>query len=308
LELNRFDLNLLVALDALLREKNVTRAAARVYISQPSMSSALARLRDYFQDPLLVRMGRDFELTPRGLALVQPVREWLCGIETTLRAQPTFDPATLRRSFVAMVPDFVSPWLTPRLLRRITSKAPGVRIQFEHWSQNGAARLALCELDFFITLCNSRTQRRATYAKALRSHELQRLHWVCAVATDHPTVHDDLTREQYLSLPHVYVRTPGELLSVDDAVEKELGLALDIRATTESVLEVPFMLAGTSLIAILPETLAALLQPSVSIKIFALPAGLELRGRVNLLWHERSEADPGHAWMRGLMLEAASGH
>jgi DNA-binding transcriptional LysR family regulator len=305
-QLNRFDLNLLVALDALLREKSVTRAAARVCLSQPAMSGALGRLRVYFEDPLLVRVGHELELTPRARALVQPVRESLCGIRATLETQPIFDPATLRRSFVGMVPDFVSPLLIPRLMKRITAAASGVRLQFKHWSQDGAARLALGDLEFFIALDNPRLLRLAKHAEPLQSQELQRIHWVCVAATDHPTLRDELTHEQYLSLPHVYVRTPGELLPVDEAAEKQLGLTLDIRITTESVLEVPFMLAGTSLIAILPQPLAAILQPSAAINIFPLPEGLKLRGRINLLWHKRSEADPGHAWLRALILEAAS--
>src|SRR5688572_14126405 len=84
MQLNRFDLNLLIALDALLHEKNVTRAAERVFVSQPAMSAALQKLRDYFDDPLLVRVGRDMELTPRGLSLVEPVREALLRIQATL--------------------------------------------------------------------------------------------------------------------------------------------------------------------------------------------------------------------------------
>ena len=89
MQLNRFDLNLLIALDALLHEKNVTRAAERVFVSQPAMSAALQKLRDYFNDQLLVRVGRDMELTPRGLSLVEPVREALLRIQITLGTQPT---------------------------------------------------------------------------------------------------------------------------------------------------------------------------------------------------------------------------
>ncbi len=97
MQLNRFDLNLLIALDALLHEKNVTRAAERVFVSQPAMSAALQKLRDYFNDQLLVRVGRDMELTPRGLSLVEPVREALLRIQITLGTQPTFDPAKVQR-------------------------------------------------------------------------------------------------------------------------------------------------------------------------------------------------------------------
>src|SRR5580692_6360726 len=103
MQLNRFDLNLLIALDALLHEKNVTRAAERVFVSQPAMSAALQKLREFFDDQLLVRVGRDMQLTPRGLSLVEPVREALLRIQATLGTQPTFDPATVRRTFTLIV-------------------------------------------------------------------------------------------------------------------------------------------------------------------------------------------------------------
>src|SRR3954467_5385369 len=99
MQLNRFDLNLLIALDALLREKNVTRAAERVFVSQPAMSAALHKLREYFNDPLLVGVGRERELTPRGESLVGSVRQTLLRRQMRLGQQPPFDPKTARRDF-----------------------------------------------------------------------------------------------------------------------------------------------------------------------------------------------------------------
>src|ERR1700743_1964412 len=98
MQLNPFDLTLLIALDALVHEKNVTRAAERVFVSQPAMSAALQKLRDYFEDPLMVLVGRDMQLTPRGFSLVEPVREALLRIQATLGTQPSFDPATVQRT------------------------------------------------------------------------------------------------------------------------------------------------------------------------------------------------------------------
>src|ERR1044072_1286367 len=109
MQLNRFDLNLLIALDALLREKNVTRAAERVFVSQPAMSAALHKLREYFNDPLLVRVGREMELTARGESLVEPVREALLPIQMMLGPQPTFDPKTARRDFTVIMSEEAVP-------------------------------------------------------------------------------------------------------------------------------------------------------------------------------------------------------
>jgi DNA-binding transcriptional LysR family regulator len=124
MQLNRFDLNLLIALDALLREKNVTRAAERVFVSQPAMSAALHKLREYFNDPLLVRVGREMELTSRGESLVEPVREALLRIQMMLGTQPTFDPKTARRDFTVIMSEEAVPGVLPPLLRTLANEAP----------------------------------------------------------------------------------------------------------------------------------------------------------------------------------------
>ena len=127
MQLNRFDLNLLIALDALLREKNVTRAAERVFVSQPAMSAALHKLREYFNDPLLVRVGREMELTPRGESLVEPVREALLRIQMMLGTQPTFDPKTARRDFTVIMSEEAVPGVLPALLRTLAQRGPRAR-------------------------------------------------------------------------------------------------------------------------------------------------------------------------------------
>jgi len=305
MRLSGFDLNLLIALDAMLHHKNVTRAAEHIHVSQPAMSAALHRLREYFNDELLVRVGREFELTPRGRSLVEPVRNTLLHIQATLGTQPIFDPAAARRTFNIMLADLAMHWLAGRLLQRIVPEAPGVHLQFAAWSLEGVQQLGAGEIDFLVMLDKPALLGLQSFPEWLAHSELMRVHWVCAIASDHPSVGHALTSEQYLSLPHIYVRSPGETLGTEDLVRRELGLRLDVRATTENVLEVPFMLAGTPLLAIMPETLADALRPSLSIRLLALPAEFALRGRVALFWHRRSEPDPGHAWMRRIFVQAA---
>src|SRR5581483_4040519 len=152
MQLNRFDLNLLIALDALLHEKNVTRAAERVFVSQPAMSAALQKLRDYFDDPLLVRVGRDMELTPRGLSLVEPVREALLRIQATLGTQPTFDPATVKRTFTVIVTDEAAGGVVPAALRRVAREAPGVQCHIEQVSQTSLGRIEYGDADLCLCL------------------------------------------------------------------------------------------------------------------------------------------------------------
>ena len=142
MHLNKFDLNLLIALNALLQEKNVTRAAERVYVSQPAMSAALQKLRDYFRDPLLIRVGREMELTPRGLSLVEPVRDALLHVQATLGTQPSFDPATVERIFSLSIRDYMVPRLMPGVLRHLLAEAPKVQCLVEELAHVFAHALA----------------------------------------------------------------------------------------------------------------------------------------------------------------------
>jgi len=304
MQLNRFDLNLLIALDALLHEKNVTRAAERVFVSQPAMSAALQKLREYFDDPLLVRVGRDLELTPRGLSLVEPVREALLRIQVTLGTQPTFDPATVRRTFTVIVTDEATPELVPGVLKRVTRDAPGVQCHIEQVSQTSLTRLEYGDADLCLCLNLLQLFGARAWPDTLRAMELRPVRWVCAVARDHPTLGDELTLEQYLALGHVFARPSGLTGTVEELVRRMLKLDIDVRATAQSLLELPFMLPGTELAATLPERVASLVAPAVALKTFALPFDT-LDTHEVLLWHKRNEPDPGHGWLRALFVEVA---
>jgi DNA-binding transcriptional LysR family regulator len=306
MQLNRFDLNLLVALDALLQEKNVTRAAQRLFISQPAMSVALGRLREYFTDPLLRRSGRDLELTPRARALRQPAREALLQVRAAISPQAIFEVATAQRTFIVMIPDFMVSWLLPPVVRQVAQIAPGVRLQLESWSAQGPSRLERGELDLFVSIDNPRVLGLPKYPEALRKAELRPITWVCAVSKDHPEVGEELTRAQFLRLPHIYVRTPGDPLPVTEAARRHLGVDLDVRVQSQNVLEVPFILPGTPLIGIMPESVASQLASCLALRVLPLPAGLLPRRRVVMLWHRLSEPDPGHAWLRSLLIQASA--
>ena len=304
MQLNRFDLNLLIALDALLHEKNVTRAAERVFVSQPAMSAALQKLRDYFDDPLLVRVGRDMELTPRGLSLVEPVREALLRIQATLGTQPTFDPATVKRTYTIAVTDEAAPRVLPGVLRRLAREAPGIQCHIEQVSQTSLTRLEYGDADLCLTLDLLRFFGVRAYPDTLRAVELRPVRWVCAVCKDNPLLGDELTLAQYLALPHVFARPNGHTAPIEELVRRLLSMDIDVRATAQSLLEVPFMLPGTPLAATIPERVATLVAPALALKTFALPFDA-LDTHEVLLWHKRNEPDPGHAWLRTLFIEVA---
>ena|SRR5882757_1992953 len=308
MRLNRFDLNLLTALDALLHEKNVTRAGERVFLSQPAMSAALHKLREYFGDPLLVRVGRDLELTAQGLALVEPVRDMLKQAHVVLGTQAAFDVAGSNRIFTLMVPDFVVPWLMPRMLQRLTKSAPGLEIRTEGWSTSGLAKLTNGEIDLFITLDSPSILGLTSYPESFFSAQLRPLRWVCVASRDHPAVQGELTRDQFLNLPHIYARIHGNSRPMERAVWKQLHVKLDIRVIADNVMQIPFMIPGTPLLAVVPESLGRQLANCLAIRILELPQGLLPPSRVDLYWHRRSGTDLGHTWIRTLIADiAASG-
>jgi DNA-binding transcriptional LysR family regulator len=174
MQLNRFDLNLLIALDALLREKNVTRAAERVFVSQPAMSAALQKLRAYFYDPLLVRVGRDMQLTPKGLSLVEPVHEVLLRVQATLATQPTFDPGSARRSFTLVVASSALALLLPQLLDRMVRDAPGVQCHVDSLNATSLSRLEYGDVDLCIAIDDPQFFGQRHWPEWLRSAAAQR--------------------------------------------------------------------------------------------------------------------------------------
>jgi LysR family nod box-dependent transcriptional activator len=304
MQLNRFDLNLLIALDALLQEKNVTRASERVFVSQPAMSAALQKLRDYFNDPLLVRVGRDMQLTPRGLSLVEPVREALLRIQATLGTQPTFDPASVQRAFTVVSSADAMLRVMPGALRRLSREAPGVQCHIEHFSEMTLARLEYGDADLYLGMNAMRIFGVRAFPDWLRVVDLRPVRWVCVVAADHPLLIDELTEEQLRTLPHLFGWPHSHSVPLEEYVRRLMGTELNVRASTQSLLEIPILLQGTELIALLPERLATTLSAVAPLRILPLPLRMQETREV-LVWHKRNEPDPGHAWLRELLMEVA---
>jgi len=304
MQLNRFDLNLLIALDALLREKNVTRAAERVFVSQPAMSAALHKLREYFNDPLLVRVGREMELTPRGSSLLEPVREALLRIQVMLGTQPTFDPKTARREFTVIMSEEAVPGVLPALLRTLSLESPELDLHIEMISPSSLSRLEYGEADLCLCLENLQMFDLRAYPESIRSTPLRPVNWVCAVSNDHPTVKDSLTVEEYISLQHMFGRPGGFTGTADQLVRNLLNIDLKVHMTLPSLLQLPLVLPGSTLAATLPERVARLYLPALPIKILPLPFDVPRTQEV-LLWHKRHEPDPAHTWLRELIVQLA---
>jgi LysR family nod box-dependent transcriptional activator len=304
MQFGNFDLNLLRTLDALLVEKSVTRAAERLCISQPAMSGALQRLRDYFKDQLLIRMGRDMELTPLAESLASPVRAALLQIQATLATRPNFDPSVARRQFHVAMSDYASLVLMPPVLRRLAAEAPYMTCHVEMLTDASFSRVETGDLDFFATVENWHLFRRDGMALELKMRRLFADDFVCVVDSSHPTIGERLTIEQYRTLPHISVRFGHRLITLVEQAWKLAELDINVAATGPSFSALLFMLRGTNMIATVQRRFAATLAATLPLRVLECPFPVEPLQEI-LMWHARSEFDPGHQYLRQVFLEAA---
>lgn len=264
---SNFDLNLLRVLDALLREQNVSRAAERLALSQPAVSNALNRLRELLGDPLLVRVGRRMQPTPRALALEAPIRSALRQLEQSLSAGESFEPGESRQRFRIAVTDYVELVCMPRLLDRLSQKAPGVGIDIRHLSPSlPMEALDKGELDLVLGRFDEIPARFA------------RRHWMSetlklAARSDHPLLHGHLDLATFLRLRHLWVHG-GQTRGMVDQWLGEQGLSRQILYTTPNYLQAAHIVAGSELTAVLPTALARHFATLLPLQLFELPFSL----------------------------------
>lgn len=193
---NKLDLNLLVALDALLAERNISRAGERLHLSQPAMSNALARLRSFFGDELLAAQGRQMVLTPRALGLIEPVRDVLMRIDSTITTPPLFDPAQSTRTFVLLLSDFTTAVFIPPLLEALYQQARGICLELRTLNDKPAEQLEQGDADLLII--------PAQFAAADHpSAPLFEEQYLCVTWAGHSRIQHALTFNDYLECGHV---------------------------------------------------------------------------------------------------------
>jgi DNA-binding transcriptional LysR family regulator len=286
------DLNLLVTLDALLEERNVTRAARRMGLSQSAMSHALARLRDLLADPVLVRSGRGMLPTPRAEAVGRPLREALGAIERTLRAPPAFDPGTAEKAFRMWGGDFAEMVVLPPLLARLSTAAPGLDLAFAPSIEGIRPSLTRGEID--LAFAPVRTVDRGP---GIQEEALFEERFVSVVRTGHPLAAGKLTPARFAEARHAFIAPRGRPGgAVDDALAR-LGLRRRVVLMLPHFVVAPHVVAASDLVLTLPERMARLLVAQLPITVLETPLVLPTF-TVSMIWHERSDADPAHAWLR----------
>jgi DNA-binding transcriptional LysR family regulator len=294
------DLNLLPALGALLEDRNLTRAGERIGMSQPAMSTALARLRRHFGDDLLEREGRGYKRTVLGEQLLPAVREALRQMEATMQRSPRFEPAQSDREFSIAASDYAVTILADPLLRLVKQAAPRIRLNLHPLpAELPHASHVLSTDDLLIGPVG--------YDFPGRRVELFRDRFVCVVdpvATGR-ACGSALSLDDLAGMPHAAPTfAPGARTPADRVLE-ELGVTPRVRVTVFGWLSVPFMLVGTEMVAIMPERMARLAMRSAPLAVLEPPFGL-----VELVeaayWHPSRSDDPAVRWLLRAMREAAS--
>jgi LysR family transcriptional regulator, nod-box dependent transcriptional activator len=290
MNLNRLDLNLLVALDALLDTRSITHAAERLHLSPSATSGALARLRTYFDDQLLTQIGRRMVPTPLGESLKDSVRDCLLHVQATVDIRPQFNPATATRNFTLMMSDYVTTVLMPNVLQRLEREAPGLKIELLANLNEPWECLDRGEVDFLVL--PKPFMREGHPMEVLFEDD-----YVCVCWSGNPLVGDSITMEQCLSMGHVVARLGRQRPPTVDAwFFERFGHARRVEVIATTFGSVPHMLMGTNRLSFMHRRLALAYREALPLKILESPVVMPRLVEM-IQWHRYRDADPGLAWV-----------
>lgn len=295
--LSAVDLNLLVILDALLATRSTTEAGRRLALSQPATSHALARLREHFGDPLLVRAGRALVPTPLGEWLAPRVARALEVVGAAFQMPAAFDPKRSERTFHMGASDYAASALVPPLARELSRSAPNADLFVKPGQE-----VPLLETGEIELLLRPPVNVSSAW---LRSEALFRERFVCVLRRDHPLARRKLTLDAYCELGHVLIAPSGGSRrgAVDDALEAR-GMKRRVAVAVPHFLVAPLIVKKTDYVVTLAERVARSLRPDLGLTIVEPP--LELPGfEIVMHWHVRHDADAGHVFFREAMRRSA---
>lgn len=300
IDLHRIDMNLLLAFDVLMKTRNVTEASKKLFVSQSAMSHTLKRLRELFDDPLLVSASGVMQPTPRALALEPELRDCLANLEKILNPQSVFDPGLASNCFTLGSTDYVEYVFLPPLIEKISRLAPNVNIRLKRFDLGNIERhLAQGDIDIAISL-KGRGKGRSTVSRSLIDEKP-----VALVRVDHPEIKEGLTLEQYINAGHIVI----DSMEVSDIIDHrlmELGLERRIQLRAPNFLSAPIILAETDMVASLPRHIAERFIKGGRLKILPLPVELE-HFELRMFWHQLQDKDPAQQWFRAQIQRVADG-
>lgn len=291
MQLGSVDLNLLVALDALLEERNVSRAAARLLVGQPAMSSTLARLRSLFNDPLLVREGRGLVATPFALSLVEPVRDVLGRIDAIINVASDFDPQKDHRRFSIIASDYVALVLLRPLMERLPRIAPNVQIQVRLMEPDHVDQVSRGQVDALVM-----PRELLPESLTLPTEPLFSDTFVVAADAANPDIDEHFDVDAFSASPYL-VCNSGVMQSIIERRLDTMGVPRNVEMVAQSFVMAPFLLPGTRLITVIQAKLADILLSSDRFRILPVPIDLADINEVMVSAPKRY-TDAGHEWLR----------
>ena len=296
-DLAQLNLNLLLSLEALLDERNVTRAARRLGVTQPTMSRALRRLREELDDAVLVRSGQGFVRTPRGEHIHASLRDGLQALRRSLLA-PAFDPSVARHLIALAAQDVVGVFLLPALLRRMEAEAPGLSLDVVPLrAADLVAKLEGGVLDLAVGI-------HFPEAPGLCRRLLFRDGWICLARPDHPALVRGLDLDTFTRMPHALASPEGEGPGVVDRALAAQSRKRRIAYRTRYFIGAALAVAQTDLVLTLPARPGMALAERLGLQAWAPPLALPPLD-VMALWHARLDADPLQAWVRATLFAVA---
>jgi DNA-binding transcriptional LysR family regulator len=296
-DLRRIDVNLIVVLDAILAEMNLTRAGEAVGMSQPAVSGALARLRQQFDDPLLIRKGRQFELTPLAEGLRPMVAEAMLEIRRTYELLPSFDPATSARSFHIGATDYLLSQITGPLEKVLRAEAPSVNIEYGTLASDqlvNAVDLLRRDVTIASTSIGIPGKKQSLFIES----------FVCVVDENNPAAAaGTLSKEQLSELGHVRMTFGDNQTHHIDEMYAEHGITPHYSVSVRGVLMIPHMVAGTNLVGWVQERLAAQMVKPLGLKIVQTPIKAPNMTEA-VHWHPSKSSDPAIPWLVSMLRRA----
>lgn len=294
--LRQLDLNLLLAFDSLVDTTSVTQAAEKLNMSQSAMSHALKRLRTVLNDPILIRTSqRQMEVTPYARKLSPQIRQFLTDIQETLLAKEVFDPATAQDIFRIATNDYVEATLTATLLQQLMHAAPDIQIRICDMEKDAAlAALDNDKIDLFIG--SNLDLKRWHLQEALYQEE-----FVCVMRSDCPLT--ELSLEEYVLRSHILVSLKDDFHGISDQLLERQQQSRQVVWSTPHFMAVPFLLANSDCVALLPKRMAEHCAKAMGLKL--LPPPLDVTGfTVSMVWHQRHHNRPQHQWLKDQLLTA----
>lgn len=294
----RYDLNLLPTFIALMEERNVTRAAERLGITQPALSNALARLRVMLRDPLFIRERYGIQPTQKAQELAPVIAAALASLDDVILGQQDFDPAQADRLVTIAPNSYVEFVLIPAIVTRLREQAPGIKLRLTPFGTD------LAETGVMSGATTMVLGRILDPPDNLVVQHLMEEGLSCVVRADHPDIGDSISREQYEHMKHVNMLPPGRLRAGLFQMLDRQGLRRDVAVSVTHFLAIPEMVAVTDYCATLPNLICRHLVRDGRLKV--LPAPVDLGTfPVEMAWHVRYRQDPAHRWLRSLVGEVA---